>query len=129
MKRCLRGLTLFAFFASSLPMSAGVSQGTCQPSWIYLTKKAITVEAGPYEVKFSAILVGCEQQLSTLNERDLKKAQDALSNIIKRESLKLIGSASSKELRSEAAEEINRQLNRPAVSDIFFTSLSVGEYM
>jgi hypothetical protein len=120
-----------AIIAAVLSMFAVVSHaGSCQPTWIYLSKgQPLSVDSGTYTVKFSAILIGCEQNLGALKEVEIGKVQLALKRFLGERSLDLVGSAETRKLRQDAAAAMNRALGRQAVADVFFSYLAIGEAM
>ena len=71
--------------------------------------------------------VGCEKNLTGIREAELKQAQEALKRFLGRKAHQLIEGADSKELRAEAVEAVKQALARQIVSDIFFSSVSIGE--
>jgi hypothetical protein len=113
--------------------SAGWSQdrnaAACNPKWIFLSKKPISTKSGAYETEFSGILIGCRSRLEDLSEQQLTKVQEALKLFLSERSLRLIGGADSEELRAAAVAAVNKALGKSIVSDIYFSSLSVGEVM
>lgn len=133
----MRQLALILLASVAFFLSSGAGPGQpkdsiegCRPTWMRLSsKQPLSVVSGPYTVRFSAVLIGCEEHLGKMRETDVRRAQEALKAVLGEHSLDLIGTSESKELRRSAASAINRALGRPAIGDVFFAYLSIGEAM
>lgn len=133
----MRQLALIIAVFIALLLSAALGQGRskdsldrCSPTWMRLSgKQPISTSSGPYTVSFSAILIGCEENLGKMKDVDLRRAQKALKALLGEHSIDLIGISESKELRRSAVAAMNKALGRPAIGDVFFAYLSVGEAM
>ena len=127
MTRSLKVVGITAFLLSFAVVSQA---GSCQPTWIYLSKgQPLSVDSGTYTIKFSAILIGCEQSLGALKKGELGKMQEELKRFLGARSLDLVGSAETRKLRQDAVSTMNRTLGRQAVADVFFSYLAIGEAM
>jgi hypothetical protein len=102
---------------------------SCKPTWRFLSKQHLSAHSGAYTVEFSAILIGCENELRELRENEMAGIQEGLKRFLGEKALRLIGMADSRELRTEVIEVIRKSLGRPVVTDVFFSSLAVGESM
>jgi len=100
----------------------------CTPSFRELPNKEIHVDAGTWQIYFSAILIGCEKDISSLTPEELSAIAIGLEKYRGLPSFRLSVEATWPKTRAVAKERVNALLGRSIVTDVFIYNVTIIDH-
>jgi len=129
-KETLLALVAVLILVGGIPAAAEAPQEKkCSPSFVEVSHGApIRTEAGSWSILFRVALIGCAEDLETLDKESLDTLREEFSDPSEWSSLLLVNEKTTQELRKEAVHRILEILGRPVVTDILFHDVTILDH-